>query len=186
MDARPARRLRRLPRTVVLGRNVPVARGLRARLLGLALLKRECAGPGLLISGCASVHTWGMRFKLDVLFLDADGQALRTVAGLGRCRVARCPAAVAVLELPARDESPRFAGLRSGNQSGQTGRSQMSLIDKITGRFKKTAGDVTDDPSLRRKGAREEQKGERKEELSRAQDRVENKAQEVGDLERKT
>jgi uncharacterized protein YjbJ (UPF0337 family) len=62
----------------------------------------------------------------------------------------------------------------------------MSLIDKITGRFKKTAGDIADDPSLRREGAREEAKGERKEELSRAQDKVEQKSQEVGDLERKT
>jgi uncharacterized protein YjbJ (UPF0337 family) len=62
----------------------------------------------------------------------------------------------------------------------------MSLIDKLTGRFKKTAGDVTGDSSLRREGAREERKGEKKEELDRAQRRAEEKAQEVGDLERKT
>ncbi|MEK6277678.1 MAG: CsbD family protein [Actinomycetota bacterium] len=62
----------------------------------------------------------------------------------------------------------------------------MSLWDKLTGRAKKAAGDIADDPSLRREGAREEQKGERKEELSHAQESVENKAKEVGDLERKT
>jgi uncharacterized protein YjbJ (UPF0337 family) len=62
----------------------------------------------------------------------------------------------------------------------------MSLIDKITGRLKRTAGEVTDDPTLRREGRREEKKGEKKEELDRAQERVEEKAREVGDLERKT
>ena len=62
----------------------------------------------------------------------------------------------------------------------------MSLLDKITGRLKKTVGDVTDDPSLRREGRREELKGEKKEELDRAHERVEEKAREVGDLERRT
>ena len=62
----------------------------------------------------------------------------------------------------------------------------MSIIDKITGRTKKAVGDLADDPSLRREGGREERKGEEKEDLARAQDRVEEKAQDVADLERKT
>ena len=62
----------------------------------------------------------------------------------------------------------------------------MSLIDKLTGRTKKTVGDVAGDRSLKQEGAREERKGEKKEELERAQDRVEQKAQEVGQLERET
>ena len=62
----------------------------------------------------------------------------------------------------------------------------MSIIDKITGRTKKAAGDLTGDGSLRREGAREERKGEAKEQLDRAQDKVQDKAAEVSDLERKT
>jgi uncharacterized protein YjbJ (UPF0337 family) len=62
----------------------------------------------------------------------------------------------------------------------------MGLIDKLTGRAKKAAGDLADDPSLRRQGSREERKGEEKEKLARAQDQVEEKAQDVADLERKT
>ena len=62
----------------------------------------------------------------------------------------------------------------------------MSLIDKITGRAKKAAGDLADDPSLRREGRREERKGEAKDELNDAQDRTAEKANEVADLERKT
>jgi uncharacterized protein YjbJ (UPF0337 family) len=62
----------------------------------------------------------------------------------------------------------------------------MSIFDKITGRAKKAAGDVAGDGSLRAEGRREERKGEEKEKLANAQDRVEEKAQDVADLERRT
>jgi uncharacterized protein YjbJ (UPF0337 family) len=62
----------------------------------------------------------------------------------------------------------------------------MSIMDKITGRAKKAAGDLADDASLRRQGAREERKGEAKDQLDRAQEKEERKAEEVADLERKT
>jgi uncharacterized protein YjbJ (UPF0337 family) len=62
----------------------------------------------------------------------------------------------------------------------------MSILDKISGRFKKAAGDVADDPSLRQEGRREERKGEAKEELSEAHERADAKAEEVADLERRT
>jgi len=62
----------------------------------------------------------------------------------------------------------------------------MGLWDKITGRTKKAAGDLADDPSLRREGRREERKGEAKDELSDAHERADAKAEEVADLERKT
>ncbi len=62
----------------------------------------------------------------------------------------------------------------------------MGILDKITGRAKKAAGDITDDASLRQQGRREERKGEEKEKLAEAQDRVQEKSAEVDDLERKT
>ena len=62
----------------------------------------------------------------------------------------------------------------------------MGLFDKITGRAKKAAGDLADDPSMRRQGRKEERKGEEKEKLDAAQDRAAEKAQDVADLERKT
>jgi uncharacterized protein YjbJ (UPF0337 family) len=62
----------------------------------------------------------------------------------------------------------------------------MSIIDKLTGRAKKAAGDIADDPGLRREGRQEERKGEAKDELSNAQERADAKADEVADLERKT
>ena len=62
----------------------------------------------------------------------------------------------------------------------------MGITDKITGRVKKAAGDLADDPSLRRQGRQEERKGEAKEELARQQDKADRKAEEVANLERKT
>ena len=62
----------------------------------------------------------------------------------------------------------------------------MGITDKITGRVKKAAGDLTDDASMRREGRKEERKGEAKEELSNAQERADRKADEVANLERKT
>lgn len=93
-------RLRDLPATIVLGRRVPLASTLRARLLGLSHLDPDEAGPGLLIPRCASVHTFGMRFALDLVFLDRDGRpcSLRRVPPR---RLAWDRRASAVLELPA-------------------------------------------------------------------------------------
>ena len=62
----------------------------------------------------------------------------------------------------------------------------MGLLDKLTGRAKKAAGDIADDPSLRREGRTEERKGEAKDDLARAEERADAKADEVADLERRT
>ena len=46
-----------------------VAESFPQRLLGLAGLPAIPAHRGLLIPRCAAVHTWGMRFAIDVAFL---------------------------------------------------------------------------------------------------------------------
>jgi uncharacterized protein YjbJ (UPF0337 family) len=62
----------------------------------------------------------------------------------------------------------------------------MSIFDKITGKAKQAAGDIGNDPSLRRQGRKEEEKGEAKERLDRAEERADEEAERVADLERKT
>jgi hypothetical protein len=89
------------PLQVVAGNEVPVAVGIRARLLGLALLDREVAGPGLLIPRCAAVHTFGMRFALDVYFLGSGDETLDIRRAVPPRRFVAHRGAVAVLELPA-------------------------------------------------------------------------------------
>jgi uncharacterized membrane protein (UPF0127 family) len=95
-----AHRLRRLPAATVLGREVRVARGRRARLFGLAHLDSEEAGRGLLIPRCSSVHTFGMRFPLDLYFLGARGEVVAVRRGVPASRLAFCARARAVLEVP--------------------------------------------------------------------------------------
>jgi uncharacterized protein len=93
-------RFRGLERVEILGGIVPVASGVLSRLLGLALLRRQRSGAGLLIPRCRSVHTFGMRFPIDVLFLDEEDRVIELRRGVPPCRVIRCPGAMAVLELP--------------------------------------------------------------------------------------
>jgi uncharacterized membrane protein (UPF0127 family) len=96
-----ARRLRRLPRARVQGRRVPVAASRTSRLLGLALLPRERAGAGLMIPRCRSVHTFGMRFPIDVVFLDQRLTLVALHRAVPARRVVSDRRASAVLELPA-------------------------------------------------------------------------------------
>jgi uncharacterized membrane protein (UPF0127 family) len=96
------RRLSTLPAVDVHGHRVRLAAGRRARLVGLAFTDRADAGAGLLIPGCRSVHTFGMRFPLDVAFLDAEGAAISWRLGVRPRRVVADRRAAAVLELPAR------------------------------------------------------------------------------------
>ena len=62
----------------------------------------------------------------------------------------------------------------------------MSILDKITGRGKKAVGDLTGDAGMRQQGRNEERKGEEKAKLAEAQERADEKAQDVADLERRT
>jgi hypothetical protein len=80
---------------------VPVACTWRARLLGLALLDRDAAGTGLLIPGCRSVHTFGMRFDLDLVFLDRELAAVSVRRGVPSRSIEIERRARSVLELPA-------------------------------------------------------------------------------------
>jgi uncharacterized protein len=67
-------------------------------LLGRAALK---AGDGLLIKPCNSIHTLGMRYPIDVVFLGRDGAVLRIVRAIKPLRAASCMRARSVLELAA-------------------------------------------------------------------------------------
>ena len=76
------------------------ARTFRSRLLGLAGIGATGlpAGHALLLRPCASVHTFGMRFPIDVAFADADGTVLRVIRDVPPRRVRRCPKAAVALE----------------------------------------------------------------------------------------
>jgi uncharacterized protein len=59
--------------------SVFVAERYTERLLGLAWLGDIPPGTGLLIPGARSVHTLGMRFRLDILFVAAGSRSLEVI-----------------------------------------------------------------------------------------------------------
>src|SRR3954465_2772892 len=98
------RRLAHLPRRPFWGCALYVASSWRARLLGLAGLCGLPPRTGLLLPRRRSVHTFGMRFALDLVWLDAAGTVVRVDRGVPPGRVRACRAARAVVELPAARE----------------------------------------------------------------------------------
>jgi uncharacterized membrane protein (UPF0127 family) len=70
---------------------------------GLGLLARPPLGPGeaLWIVPCGSIHTWGMRHALDVLYLDREFRVLRVQRELAPWRIGWAPRGTrSVVELP--------------------------------------------------------------------------------------
>ncbi len=70
----------------------------RRGLLGRSSL---CTGEGLWIVPCESVHTVGMQFPIDVLFLSGEMRVLKIRPNMGQWRIAACLRASSVLEVPA-------------------------------------------------------------------------------------
>ncbi|MEX2524214.1 MAG: DUF192 domain-containing protein [Gammaproteobacteria bacterium] len=69
------------------------------RLRGLLGSPPPGQGEALLIRPCSSVHTFFMRFAIDLIFLDHEWRVAKTVDSLRPWRMAACPAAAMVLEL---------------------------------------------------------------------------------------
>ena len=94
-------------RCVVADRMLPRMKG----LLG----KRELlAGEGLLIQPAPSIHTFFMRFPIDVVFLAKNGEVMKVAANVGAWRMRSCRRAFAVLELAAGEAERR--GITVGDQ----------------------------------------------------------------------
>lgn len=78
-----------------------IARSFVARAIGLLATRRLAPDEGLLIAPCRAVHTFGMRFDIDAVFLDRAGKVLAVHPALAPWRAASCQSAFAVLELAA-------------------------------------------------------------------------------------
>jgi uncharacterized membrane protein (UPF0127 family) len=83
-------------------------------LLGLMFRKRLGLGEALLIDPCGSVHTFFMRFPIDVVFLDKDDRVLKVAAELRPYRFAFGSGSKRVLEMAA--GSAASVGLNVGDQ----------------------------------------------------------------------
>jgi uncharacterized protein len=72
------------------------------RLKGLMFTKELPQDDGLLIQPCQGVHTFFMRYSIDVLHLDSQGQVVGIEANLQPGRIGKVfPQSNSVVELPA-------------------------------------------------------------------------------------
>src|SRR5262245_50672385 len=70
----------------------------RRGLLGRDGLARDAA---LVITSCYSVHTIGMRFEIDVAFVDGGGRVRKIVNAMPKWRIAGCMDAAVTIEFAA-------------------------------------------------------------------------------------
>jgi len=91
-----------------------VADGFVSRFLGLMGRRAPAEHEGLLLVPGGSIHTFFMRFPLDVVYLGPDGTALRVAGGVRPWRLSRAPRGTRfVLELAAGRAAS--AGLEDGS-----------------------------------------------------------------------
>ena len=86
----------------VLSENILVADTMISRLVGLMFKEKIPDGEGLLIDPCNSIHTFFMRYNLDVVFIGSDNRVIKIIRNLPPWRMTRIYfSASKTLELPA-------------------------------------------------------------------------------------
>jgi uncharacterized membrane protein (UPF0127 family) len=93
------RRLDRLPRSELSEEaTIHEVNTFASRLLGLAFLRDLPSGHALFIPDCRAVHTFGMRFPIDIAFIDDFARPLRVERAVQPARFLFCRGAFAVVE----------------------------------------------------------------------------------------
>jgi len=96
----PKLRVRNQSRGTLLADCADIADTSKKRRTGLLKHTGLEPGEGLWIAPCEAVHTAGMKFPIDVLFLDRKRKVLKVRSSMQRWRIAACLRAHSVLELP--------------------------------------------------------------------------------------
>lgn len=98
----------------VIADKVSVARGVWSRFWGLMGRRALPEGHALLLAPCGSVHTFFMRFPIDVVFLDRDSRVKKIVESMRPWRTALGGGGRDALELNAGEASRR--GIKPGDR----------------------------------------------------------------------
>jgi uncharacterized protein len=93
-----------------------VAHRMLPRMIGLLGKRGLDPGEGLLIRPAPSVHTFFMRFPIDVVFLSRQGEVLKVAERVRPWRARSCRHSYAVLELAAGEAGRR--GIAVGDRLG--------------------------------------------------------------------
>jgi uncharacterized membrane protein (UPF0127 family) len=94
-------RVRNITRDVVLAESADVAGTSEKRRTGLLKHESLPPGSGLWIVPCEAVHTFGMKFPIDVIYLDKRRTVVKIRPNMKPWRISGCLRAHSVLELPA-------------------------------------------------------------------------------------
>ena len=87
---------------IVLADRAEVASSFWKLLVGVIPYRRLSPGQGMVLPSTGSIHTWGVRFPVDVLFLDRENKVLGRRAQVRPFRVAIAPRGChTAIELPA-------------------------------------------------------------------------------------
>lgn len=90
--------------------DVMVANSMWTRMRGLLARPELRSGEGMLLRSCNMVHTVGMRYPIDVVFLGRDGSVLKVSASVAPRRARSHWRAHSVLELAAGEAGRRGIG----------------------------------------------------------------------------
>jgi len=93
-------RVRNQSRGTMVADRAEIANTSKLRKTGLLKHERLDSGEGLWITPCEGVHTAGMKFAIDVLFLNKKRKVVKIRPAMPRWRLALCLWAHSVLELP--------------------------------------------------------------------------------------
>jgi uncharacterized membrane protein (UPF0127 family) len=93
--------LRNASTDATLASRVEVAQTSAERRRGLLGRDGLADGSAMVITRCNAVHTIGMRFPIDVAFIDAQGRVRKVVEDLAPWRMAMSLPATTVIEFPA-------------------------------------------------------------------------------------
>jgi uncharacterized membrane protein (UPF0127 family) len=93
-------RVSNLTRQTVLATSMEVANTDAKRRKGLLGREGLSAGGGMWICPCEAVHTFWMRFPIDLVYLDRKNQIRKLVSEVRPWRLSGCLSAHSVIELP--------------------------------------------------------------------------------------
>ncbi len=93
-------RLTNLTRNVEIGGSIEIAGSGERRRKGLLGRSGLAAGEGLWIVPCEAVHTFGMQFPIDLVYLDRKNRVVKTRSQVRPGRLSACLSAHSVVELP--------------------------------------------------------------------------------------
>ena len=106
-------RLVNVTRGGVIATSVEVAEGAAARSRGLLGREGLASGEGLWIIPCEAIHTFGMKFSIDLIYLDRQCRVKKIRRNVPPWRLSACLSAHSVIELAA--SSVREDDLRPGD-----------------------------------------------------------------------